>query len=176
LKAAAGARKKRGETEPEDHALGRSRGGWGSKFHRVTDGHAIPLAAVVSARRAHESTRFVEVMEKVRPPRWIGWPLKAAGDKGDSYPGGRRWLEKRCIDAVIPQRSDQNRHEGRLRLDKRTYRKRSRVENRVGWLDENRRISTRYDRLAVNFQAFLDLAIIRRYLRILAPHDPSDTP
>lgn len=114
-------------------------------------------------------------MEKVRPPRRVGWPLKAAGDKGYSYPGVRRWLERRCIDAVIPQRSDQVRHEGRLRLDKRTYRKRSRVENRVGWLKENRRIGTRYDKLAVNFQAFLDLAIIRCHLRILAPHDLSDT-
>ncbi len=114
-------------------------------------------------------------MEKVWPPRWAGWPLKAAGDKGYSYPRVRRWLERRCIGAVIPQRSDQVRHEGRLRLDKIAYRKRAKVENSVGWLKENRRIGTRYDKLAVNFQAFLDLAIIRRYLRILAPYDPSDT-
>jgi transposase len=113
-------------------------------------------------------------MEKVRPPRWTGWPLKTAGDKGYSYPRVRRWLERRFIDAVIPQRRDQVRHEGRLPLDKRTYRQRARIENSVGWLKENRRVGTRYDKLAVNFQAFLDLAIIRRYLRILAPNDPPD--
>ncbi len=114
-------------------------------------------------------------MEKVRPPRWTGWPLQTAGDKGYSYPKVRRWLARRLIEAVIPQRSDQVEHEGRLPLDKRAYRRRAHVENCVGWLKENRRIGTRYDKLAVNFQAFLDLAIIRRYLRILAPHDPSDT-
>ncbi len=114
-------------------------------------------------------------MEKVRPPRRIGWPLKAAGDKGRSYPGVRRRLRRRRIGAVIPQRNDQIKHDGRLRLDKRTYRKRARVENSVGRLKENRRIGTRYDKLAVNFQAFLGPPIIRRYLRLLAPHDPSDT-
>jgi transposase len=40
---------------PEDHALGRSRGGFGTKLHLVVDGHGIPLSAVVTAGRAHES-------------------------------------------------------------------------------------------------------------------------
>lgn len=111
-------------------------------------------------------------MEKVRPPRWIGWPLKAAGDKGYSYPLVRGWLERRLIEQVIPQRSDQIEYEGRRRLDHRTYKRRSVIEQSVGWLKENRRVGTRYDKLAVNFAAFVNLAIIRRYLRLL---DPSDT-
>ena len=113
-------------------------------------------------------------MEKVRPPRWIGWPLKTAGDKGYSYPAVRDWLDRRGIEQVIPQRSDQIKHEGKLKLDRRTYRRRARVEQSVGWLKENRRVGTRYDKLASSFLAFVNLAIIRRYLRILAPHDPSD--
>jgi transposase len=44
----------------------------------------------------------------------------------------------------------------------------------VGWLKENRRVGTRYDKLATSFLAFVNLAIIRRYLRLLAPDDPSD--
>jgi transposase len=48
------------------------------------------------------------------------------------------------------------------------------VENSLGWLKENRRVGTRYDKLASSFLAFVNLAIIRRYLRILAPDDPSD--
>ena len=113
-------------------------------------------------------------MEKVRPPRWVGWPLKTAGDKGYSYPAVRSWLERRSIEQVIPQRSDQVKHEGRRKLDRRAYKKRARVEQSVGWLKENRRVGTRYDKLASSFLAFVNLAIIRRYLRILAQDDPSN--
>jgi transposase len=160
--------------EPTDHALGRSRGGWGSKFHLVVDGQAIPLAAVVSAGQAHDSARFIELMEKVRPPRWTGWPLQTAGDKGYSYTKVRRWLKRRGIEAVIPQRSDQIEREGRCPLDRRAYRRRAKVENSVGWLKENRPVGTRYDKLASSVLAFVNLAIIHRYLRILAPDDPSN--
>jgi hypothetical protein len=45
--------------------LGRSRGGWGSKLHLVTDRKGTPLAAVVTAGQAHESKSFAAVMEKV---------------------------------------------------------------------------------------------------------------
>jgi len=48
------------------------------------------------------------------------------------------------------------------------------VDQCVGWLKENRRVGTRYDKLATSFLAFVNLAIIRRYLRLLAPDDPSD--
>lgn len=113
-------------------------------------------------------------MEKVRPPRWHGWPLKVAGDKGYSYPSIHSWLERRVIEQVIPQRSDQIERWGKNRLDRAAYRKRACVEQCVGWLKENRRVGTRYDKLATSFQAFVNLAIIRRYLRTLAPDDPSD--
>lgn len=113
-------------------------------------------------------------MEKVRPPRWYGWPLKVAGDKGYSYAPIRAWLERRVIEQVIPQRSDQIKRWGRRRLDRAAYKKRARVEQCVGWLKENRRVGTRYDKLATSFLAFVNLAIIRRYLRLLAPDDPSN--
>jgi transposase len=97
--------------------------------------------------------------------------MKTAGDKGYSYPRIRAWLEARTIEAVIPQRSDQIKIEGKLRLDRRTYKKRSIVECCVGWLKECRRVGTRFDKLAVNFMAFVKLAIIQRYLRLLDPSD-----
>jgi transposase len=74
---------------------------------------------------------------------------------------------------VIPQRSDQIEREGGRKFDARTYKQRARIEQCVGWLKENRRVGTRYDKLATSFQAFIHLAIIRRYLRLLAPDDPS---
>ena len=56
---------------------------------------------------------------------------------------------------------------GRSTVCSRPYRRRAKVENCVGWLKENRRVGTRYDKLAASFLAFVNLAIVRRYLRIL---------
>ena len=95
-------------------------------------------------------------------------------------PGGRRqriqlqtvrdFLEGRGIEPVIPRRSNQPRPCGE-RFDKKTYRKRSRIECAVGWLKECRRLGTRYEKLAVNFVAFAHLAFMLKYLRILDPSD-----
>jgi hypothetical protein len=86
----------------------------------------------------------------VPPPRRTGWPLRVAGDKGSGYPHIRAWLEDRIIEQVIPQRSDQIKHEGRRGLDRRVSRKRARVEQCVGWLKENRHVGTRHDTLATS--------------------------
>lgn len=110
-------------------------------------------------------------MAEVRPPRREGWPAQAAGDKGYSYPRVRRWLARRGVEAVIPQRSDQVEREGELGLDRRAYRRRSAVERCVGWIKECRRVGTRFDKLAGSFLSFVKLAIIQRYLGTLDPSD-----
>jgi transposase len=45
------------------------------------------------------------------------------------------------------------------------------VERCVGWLKECRGVATRYDKLAVTFEAMVKLAMIQRYLRLLVPSD-----
>src|SRR5205085_6741771 len=84
-------------TEPEDHALGRSQGGFGTKAHLVCDSHGIILAVVLTAGQRHETQGFAEVNRRARRPRRAGrptWPDQEAGDKGYSYPGVRSWLER----------------------------------------------------------------------------------
>lgn len=158
--------------EPSDHALGRSRGGFGTKVHVVTDGNGLPLAIEVTAGQAHESTTFEGVMNKVRIPNRRGRPrcrpVRLAGDKGYSYPRIRRWLARYGIKSVIPRRKNQNPDDKRHRFDRETYRRRSVVEQCVGWLKECRAVGTRFDKLAVNYTATVKLAMIQRYLRKLA--------
>jgi transposase len=156
--------------EPEDHTLGRSRGRWGSTLQLVSDGAGVPLAAWVTAGQAHESTQFERRMQEVRPPRPGRWPGGAAGDKNDSYPRVRHGLAKRGIDAVTPQRRDEVERDSDLGLDRRAYRRRSAVD-RFGWLNECRRVGTRFDKLPSSFMAFVRLAFIQRYLRLLDPSD-----
>lgn len=171
-RAAAGAAKKDPPPdEPPGHALGRSRGGFGTKLHVVTDANRLPLAVVLTGGQRQECTQFERVMDQVRVPRRRGRPRRrppaVAGDKGYSYPPIRSWLRRHGVRAVIPRRKDQRPDDGRHRLDKARYRKRAAVEQCVGWLKENRAVGTRFDKLAVNFLASIHLAMVRRYLREL---------
>jgi transposase len=95
-------------------------------------------------------------------------PKRLAGDKGYSYPGVRQWLRDRGIEAVIPYRSDQlAQYKGSPPFfDRAAYRKRNAIERCIGWLKECRRFAMRYEKLAENFLAMLDLAFIQRYLKI----------
>ena len=45
-------------------------------------------------------------------------------------------------------------------FNKRLYRQRWRIENAFNWLKDFRRIATRYDRLALNYQASVCLAAV----------------
>jgi transposase len=128
------------------------------------------LAVKLTAGQTHESTQLHNMMHAVSRPRHIGWPDQIAGDKGYSYETVRQFLAGCGIQAVIPRKSNQPRPPGE-RFDKKTYRKRNRIERAVGWLKECRRLGTRYDKLALNFLAFTKLAIMLKYLRILDPSD-----
>jgi transposase len=151
--------------EPPDHALGRSRGGFGTKVHLACDSRGIVLAVFVTAGQRHESKAFEPVMFRARRPPLRGrapWPARVAGDKGYSYPGVRAWLWRHHIEDVIPTRKDQPRDE---HFDKVTYRRRNIVGRVVGWYKECRALGTRYDKLAVNYVALWMVAIIHWLLR-----------
>jgi len=125
----------------------------------------------VTAGQTHDSKAFEAAMDGVAIPQPLGRPRtrprRLAGDKGYSDPRIRQWLRRHGIGAVIPQREDPRaNHRGRpLSFDKEAYRRRSIVEQCVGWLKECRRIGTRFEKLAINFVAMLKLAMIERYLR-----------
>lgn len=138
----------------------------------VTDRNGLPLAALLTAGQRHESVCFEQLMDQVSIPQDRGRPCtrpkKLAGDKAYSAPRIRRWLRQRGIEAVIPQREDElKRHHGRpLKFDRQAYRERNAIERCIGWLKECRRFAARYEKLAENFLAMVELAMIQRYLAI----------
>jgi transposase len=123
----------------------------------------------VSAGQCHEC-RYVEpAMNAIRIGRRRR-PRRLAGDKGYSYGSVRRWLRRHRVEAVIPTKSNQPPQKD---FDRTAYRRRNVIERCVNWMKENRRLGTRYEKLAVNFEAMAKLAMIRRYFMIL---DSSDRP
>jgi transposase len=169
------------EGEPEDHALGRSRGGGGftTKLHLLTDGNGLPLAPHLTAGQRHESRAFEPLMRAVRLPRHRRGrprtrPKRLLGDRAYSTPAIREHCRRRAIEAVIPQRADEirRRRRGRpLAFDPAAYRKRNAAERCVGWLKECRGVGTRFEKLAADLLAMVKLACVRLLLRRLRPPD-----
>jgi transposase len=157
--------------EPQDHALGRSRGGFGTKVHLVCDGHGILLAVWLTAGQRHESQVFDSVLLRAKRPRRARqrcWPRQVTGDRGYSDDGIREWLRRHHIEGVIPHRKDQPQDEN---FDRTVYRRRSLIEQVVGWYKECRALGTRYEKLAVDYLALWIIAnienLLKRYVRWL---------
>jgi transposase len=131
----------------------------------------------VTAGQVHESTRAESVIGRAvacligrrrRKRKRRHKPRKLAADKGYSVRRVRDWLRGQKIEPVIPHKDNEKaRHDPAVKFDREAYRGRSVVEQCVGWLKEFRRICTRFEKLAVNFHGMLQLAMIRRYLRLL---------
>lgn len=149
----------------DNHALGRSQGGYGTKLHVLTDVRGTPLAITATPGQNHEAKEFLHMMSQseLSLHRRKKRPRQLAGDKGYSSEKIRRWLLQRQIKPVIPTRSNEARHP----FNKRAYRKRNIVERFIGWLKEHRRIATRYDKNIDNFLAFVKIAITRKLTRMV---------
>ena len=118
----------------------------------------------MTAGQVHDSVQFESVVATCITSRNDQKPQRLAADKGYSASRIRDWLRGMGIDAVIPHKS--NEHGAQAAFDAATYRRRSVVEQCVGWLKDYRRIGTRFEKLAVQFMGMLQLAIIRRCLRV----------
>ena len=155
--------------EPPDHALGRSRGGFGTKINLVCDGGAVPLGIHVTAGQNNECLFVEPLLNAVHIGRDHLRPNRVAGDKGYSFRRVRAWLRAHRIAPVIPTRDDPRDSTQRRdpNFDRETYRRRNVLERCIGWLKECRRIVTRFEKLALNFTAMIKLAMIGRCFRML---------
>lgn len=167
-----------GADEPHDHALGRSVGGFSTKIHLLTDANGLPLDALLTPGQTQESTQLERVMEQVALPRASGRtrrrPGHLAADRGYDAKRIRTWLREHGIDPVIPPRKRTGKPKpGRpVTYNKERYRRRSTIEQCVGWLKECRAVATRYEKLALNYLGLVKLAFIERYLRLLTAVAP----
>jgi transposase len=165
-------RKKGDPEEPQDHALGRSRGGFSTKIHILCDSEGHPLHALLSPGQSHESSYIQDVLDGAdarlvdTKGRAVAWPNALAADKGYRADWIDNQLFELGITPVIPSKSNENRNARLVPFDKDAYRKRNIVERLIGWIKESRRIFSRFEKTAKNYTGMIKLSFIRRYLRL----------
>ncbi|HFL2187072.1 TPA: IS5 family transposase [Pseudomonas putida] len=105
--------------------------------------------------------------QRGRPRNRCKWLL---ADKGYDAEALRRYCDQYRMQPVIPLRSMKRKPKpGLPRLfDRPKYRQRNIIERMFGWLKENRRIVTRFDKLAKSYAAMVSLACSMRCLRYRA--------
>lgn len=103
-------------------------------------------------QRANELTS-----QRGHPRKRCQWLL---ADKGYDADALRRYCDRYRMQPVIPLRSMKRKPKpGLPRLfDRQKYRQRNIIERMFGWLKENRRIVTRFDKLAKSYVAMVSLA------------------
>jgi transposase len=139
--------------EPDDHALGRSRGGLGTKIHLLCDAQGHPLAFHLTAGQAHEATALDDVLIDADAhlfdgdDRPVAWPVALAGDKGYRADWIDEYLLALGIRPVIPSKTNQDRTARLVDFDREQYRQRNIIERLIGWLKECRRVFARFENL-----------------------------
>lgn len=153
--------------EPADHALGRSRGGWGTKLHLACDGKGVVTAVHLTGGQVNECTELATLLEPIHIGRRRR-PRHLLGDKAYSTRSIRAWATRHHVHLIVPERTDQiaqRAHRPGRKPDFRpeTYKQRNIVERAVGWLKRFRRLATRSEKLATCFHAAICLALTVRY-------------
>ena len=169
---------KKAADEPDDHAIGRSRGGLTTKIHALTDQREAPVAIRLTAGQAGDNPQLMPLLDDYKDAR-TEYDLGAAdfrllADKAYSHPSTRTQLRSRRIKHTIPERQDQIERRkakgsagGRPpAFDAALYALRNTVERGFNRLKQWRGVATRYDKYALTYGGGVLLACIVIHARV----------
>jgi transposase len=141
--------------EADDQALGRSRGGFGTKLHLAVDALGNPVGLHLSPGQDADVSHAETLLGDHQPGAVLG-------DKGYDSDALVKTIGERGATAVIPPKK--NRTQPR-EYDRVLYRERNKVERCVRLFKQFRRVATRYEKTARNFLGMATIAAIAIWLR-----------
>ncbi|WP_156953435.1 IS5 family transposase [Aquamicrobium defluvii] len=150
---AAGAPRKKGG--PEAQALGRSRGGFGTKLHAVVDALGLPVRFAIGPGQQNDMAPACQLIAGIASGNVMADRAYDADSLHEII------LAEGGKPVIPPRRHRKYQH----RYDRIAYRQRWAIESFFGKIKQWRRIATRYDKLAANFIGFVKLASIMLWLK-----------
>ena len=128
----------------------------------VADNASLPLAIHAASASPHEVTL---VGETLLQSFVAGQPERLIGDKAyDSDPLDAE-LAERGIELIAPHRANRKKAATQDGRKLRRYKRRWKVERLWAWLQNFRRVATRFDFHVENFLGFVHLGCIKILLR-----------
>ena len=154
---AAGASKRGSQAQRDDReALGRSRGGYGTKACGIADGLGRAIAFRIAPGQAHELPDAIPLLDTLP-----GVPAWVVADRGYSSHSFREHIWSIGAKPAIPAKSN----EAPVACPEWIYNNRNVVERLWARLKEWRAVATRYEKTASSFMGILCLAAALDWLK-----------
>ncbi|PIR56058.1 MAG: hypothetical protein COU73_02740 [Parcubacteria group bacterium CG10_big_fil_rev_8_21_14_0_10_46_32] len=132
--------------------MGKNKRGKGSKVMAVSDASGLPVAVHVDSATPHEIT----LVAKTIAGRFTrAAPRRIVGDRAYDSDPLDEMLKEQGIEMISPHKSNRVRSRTQDGRPLRRYRKRWKVERLYAWLQNFRKIVTRYEYYAQNFLSFV---------------------
>jgi transposase len=150
-----GEKKWDGSGGQDDQALGRSRGGFGTKVHGSFDGLGHPVELLLTAANESDIAQAEALLAGHAPEAVVA-------DRGYDKQALVAEIEARGAVAAIPTQKDRKQQR---EVDPHLYRERNLAERFWPKAKQYRRVATRYDKKAANFLAFVQVAAMMVMLK-----------
>jgi transposase len=144
-------------SSPEAEALGRSKGGFSTKIHAITDALGNPLDFILTAGQASDIGQAENLLALT--PEGVGALLRDKGYDSDAF---IQALQDKGIEPVTPPRS--NRLNPR-QCDSSLYKERHLIECFFNKIKHYRRVFSRFEKLARNYVGFIRFVSALVWLR-----------
>jgi transposase len=129
----------------------------------IANRDSLPLSVHVASASPHEVTLVEETLDSTFTKNL---PDRIIGDKAyDSDPLDERIQRERSVQIIAPNKSNRVKRKSQDGRPLRRYKRRWVVERLFAWLQNFRRLVTRYEYHAVNFLGMVQLGCIIILLR-----------